>query len=166
MNQLVEIQSLKGNRAVWVVMLMIGALPLILYTLGWSQMESFDLVEIGLIAGTIITSIVTIAILLNMKTFVRLEKEGLSYKSKPFFGKLKSLQISNIENWAIQDYKWKQGLGYKSTLGGNRSFVLLPGKALVIKLRDGRELTFGINRPSLVKTFISRNWQENTMTNG
>lgn len=162
MNQLIEIQTFKGNRAVWVLILMLGALPLLLYTLGWSRMKSFDFEEIGLIAITILTSTGTIAILLNIKTFVRLEKSGLSYKSKPFLGKLRSIDISNIEHWTIQDYKWKQGLGYQRKYGGHKSFVLQPGKALVIKLTDGREFTFGINRPALIKTFISRNWEQKT----
>src|SRR5690606_36821316 len=121
-------------------------LPLLLCAIGWSQMQSFDNESLLGIALTISITTLTMVVLLRMKTFIQLEPNKLTYQSRPFFEKKKTIAIEDIEHWEIHKHRWMEGLGYRSSMQGTCIYVMTPGNVLLIKTRDGRPYKFGINR--------------------
>ncbi len=161
MRNLVEIQRFKDSKLALIAIVSLCFIPLGLFAIGWSQMKEYGTQEVWAIAGTTLTTCITTLILLKIKTMVQLDSNKLTYQSRPFFAKHKTISIHDIEEWKIQGHRWIDGLGYHHSMMRKRSYVMTPGKALVIKTRDGRTYKFGINRPGMVARFIKAHWEQN-----
>lgn len=161
MRSLVEIQRFKDSRFAFILIVVLGLMPLALFTVGWSQMQEFSGEDIWTIAGTILISSLTILVMLRIKTKVQLNPDQLIFQTKPFFNRKKAIACTDIIEWKILEHRWKDGLGYQKSLSGKNTYVMSPGKALMIKTKDGRTYKFGINKPAIVKRFIQENWEQN-----
>lgn len=166
MRSLTEIQSFKNSKLALITIVGLGLLPLILFTVGWAQMKSYDNSSLIGMAITIFVTIFTMLVLLRMKTFIQLEPHQLVYQSQPFFKKTKAIATEDIEHWEITKHRWMDGLGYRSTMQGTRVYVMTPGNALLIKTKDGRTYKFGINRNSMVLRFIKTHWEQKEVSYG
>ena len=161
MKSVTEIQRFKDSKLALVTIVILGLLPLSLFAIGWSQMKSYDNESLFGMALTISITVVTMLVLLRMKTFIQLEPNRLIYQSRPFFEKKKEIAVQDIEHWEIHKHRWMDGLGYRSTLQGTRVFVMTPGNVLLIKTHDGKTYKFGINRNGMVLRFIKTHWEQN-----
>ncbi|WP_417602180.1 hypothetical protein [Owenweeksia hongkongensis] len=161
MRSLVEIQRFKDSKLALVLIVVLGLTPLLLFAIGWSQMKEFATDDLWTMAATVLAISLPIFISLRIKTMVQLDSNKIVYQSKAFFNRKSTIPIGNIKEWSITDHRWTDGLGYQHSLQRKSTDVMRPGKALVIKTRDGRTYKFGINRPGMVKRFIHNNWEQN-----
>lgn len=161
MRQITETQSIRNNKALLIVFIVAMGLPLIGMFLPLILNEARANEDWTGIAIVVVMS-VTLFVILKLKTEVVLRETKVSYRSNPFTRGYSELQLKDIKSWEIKNHNWIHGLGYRTNLKGGRMYVMIPGKVLVITMKDGRYYHFGINRPDVVQRFIERNWEENS----
>lgn len=160
MRTLVEIQSFRDNRLVYILTMTLLLLPFLLLIVGFVKTERINEEEwVGSLIG-MVSLLGAVVLLTCMKSYLKLEEKQLVYRTNPLWKNRKTINRSKVEQWYIANHRWQHGLGYKMLMSGGWAYVMKPGKVLVVKTRDGRNYRFGINRPKLVERFLETNWEE------
>ncbi len=160
MRQVKEVQTIRDNRPIFILMMLTLGLPLMSAVIPFftnEELNSKDLMGMALVP---IVLAITLLLLLKMKTELIIKSDKITYRFNPFIIKQKEVLLKEISSWAIENHKWINGLGYRLTMNGGSIYVMSPGKVLAITTKDGRKYRFGINRPALVKRFIVENWEQ------
>ncbi len=160
MRQVKEVQTIRDNRPIFILMMLALGLPLMSAVIPFftnEELNSKDLMGMALVP---IVLAITLLLLLKMKIELIIKSDKITYRFNPFIIKQKEVLLKEISSWAIENHKWINGLGYRLTMNGGSIYVMSPGKVLAITTKDGRNYRFGINRSEVVKQFITENWEK------
>lgn len=165
MNKITEIQRLRSNRFLLLFLLVI--------TLPIGRLEMQLIKSMGVINNEIISlgiSILGIALFsgffFQLSVSVTYAPNHISYSFKPILRKTRKIAVNDITSWEIVNHPFFQTLGIYTNFQGDWSFTMMPGKALLLKTRDGRSFKFGINDPEKVLRFIKTHWEQKEVSYG
>lgn len=146
--------------------MIIGLLLFIVPSALFFNEVEFSKENYGQIAGfmlSIILGSATLAWALSLKSYIRLEANGLYFRTSPLLKKETFVSRDQMESWSIEDYKMfsYKGLGHKRGFGGDRYIVMKFGKVLKVVSKDGKKYFLGIDSQAKVKRYIAQHWEEN-----
>jgi hypothetical protein len=155
-------QSIMAQPWPLVVAVAFFLLPIAIYLSSGNTDLSWNAEFIGIIF-TSIFSFITLFWAMSLKNHVIIESDKVQYKPSPFGSSLNTIQLDELESWAIKDYKFgfSRGLGYKRDLRGNKYYVMRFGKVLELSLKKGGKIVLGLDKPELTQRFVQTNWQTN-----
>ncbi|WP_417608044.1 hypothetical protein [Owenweeksia hongkongensis] len=164
MRSLVEIQKLRDNRFAFLMLLVI--------TIPIGRLE-FELLNATTLFNNKIISLSLSALgialflwfVLHISISTKFTQTAITYTFRIIFVKTRKIAVSDINSWEIVNHYFYQGLGIHTNFQGVWSYAMMPGKALLVKTRDGRTYKFGLNRPEKVLHFIKTHWEEKELKN-
>jgi hypothetical protein len=123
------------------------------------EYQDFVNVLSNLLPPILFTTILILIIRTELK--VKLNKEGIAFRLKPFDIKTHSLAWEDIATISIHQYKWYQYLGFgkrRSLTGRKISYIMHIGPLLDVVLKDGKVRQFSIQNKNQMNRFLQENY--------
>ncbi len=157
MNQYEEVQNFQP----FIKWILIGFI--IIFNLFFIYSLIFEYQDVINVLSNILPPILFTTILLvifRTELKVKLNKEGISYRLKPFDLKTQFIEWENVAAVAIHQYKWYQYLGFgkrRSLTERKISYIMHTGPILDVQLKDGKVRQFSIQNKNQMNRFIQEN---------
>ena len=157
-----EFTEIQRFRQWWVWLLMAGILGLICWAfiqqiiLGvpWGNHPAKDY----FLYIIIVFVALIIALLLTCRLETRIDKEGIHYRFLPFYFRMRSIGWDKIESVSLREHRpigEYGGWGIRGT-GRNRALTISGRSGFQIRLKDGRELFIGTQKPAELEDALQK----------
>jgi hypothetical protein len=158
MNQYEEIQNFQPIIK-WILIGLIIVFNLyFIYSLIFEYQDLIQIVS-NILPPILFTTILLIIYRTELK--VKLSKEGITYRLKPFDLKTHSIDWENVATISIHQYKWYQYLGFgkrRSLTERKVSYIMHTGPLLNVQLKDGKVRQFSIQNTNQMNRFFQEHY--------
>ena len=120
--------------------------------------------------GLILVSVMTIAIMggvlwliFSMELQIEVHDRAIYYAFLPFIIHLRRIGIEEIESWEVSMYNPIRdfgGYGMRKSFGRKTAFNIRGNKGLMLKLKSGKTLLLGTQKPNELRTAIQNEFDK------
>lgn len=120
--------------------------------------------------GLVLISLTTFAIMgfvtwliFSATLHVEVHDRAIYYRFSPFIGRNRRIGMEEIEQWNVGKYNPIAdfgGYGYRKSLSGKTAYNIRGNKGLHIKLKTGKELLLGTQKPDELRKAIEHEWEK------
>ncbi len=104
-----------------------------------------------------------IALLISSELTIEIHNRTIYFRFPPFIGRMRRIGMDEIDAWEVKRYnpfREYGGYGWRSGFGKKTAYNVKGRVGLELKLKNGKTLMLGTQRPEEIKSVMENEWNK------